>query len=198
MLEKINVTKGIHKPKTGINDCKWQVIAVPLNKSPAVSSRSQYCLQVSRAWKHNAAFLSRWTEGFCAPKTNSFSLLASLLSALPLSLALPTHTCSLSSVVLQSVLLCKQSDSQGIKAFPLWLILTQDDVCVTMNRFSHTSCLQCRAASDNHLPFCSVAVGVVGMAIPAPSWNPGWEANAVYYFQKIYKSLLPYSSVFIF
>lgn len=54
-----------------------------------------------------------------APKTNSFSLLASLLSGLPLSLAPPTHTCSLSSVVLQSVLLYKQSDSQGIKALPL-------------------------------------------------------------------------------
>lgn len=89
MLEKINVTKGIHKPKTGINDCKWQVIAVPLNKCPAVSSRSQhtvcrYLLNVNTM----QPFLFRWcglmTEGFPALKTNSFSLLASLLSALPL------------------------------------------------------------------------------------------------------------------
>lgn len=68
-------------------------------------------------------------EGFCAPKTNGFSFLASLLSGLPLSLAPPTHTCSLSLMVLQPVLLCEQSDSQGIQAVPLWLTLTQADAC---------------------------------------------------------------------
>lgn len=134
MLEKINVTKGIHKPKTGINDCKWQVIVVPLNKSPAVSSRSQYT--VCRYLLHGNTMQlfcqgGLMAEGFCAPKTNSFSLLASLLSGLPLSSPSHSHLFTHlhgapASVVVQAV------RQQGIKALPqvvrMWKSLTSDSL----------------------------------------------------------------------
>lgn len=127
-------------------------------------------------------------EGFCAPKTNSFSFLASLLSGLPLSLAPPTHTCSLSLMVLQPVLLCEQSGHLGSSSVThpntSWCVWQWLDP-------QHTSCLQCADPSNNHLLFHPVLGGMeVGMAVIAPSWKtPEVDSHILLLFLNTYAQI---------